>query len=462
MTDDTTDPIVISGMAVEAPGGIDDLGSFWDALRGGHELIGAFPRNRDWDIEEVLALDRVEGWAGVTDAGGFLDAATEFDPLFFGISPREAIAMDPQQRVALRVAWRALEHTGINPGALDGAEVGCYMGVSISEYGPRAAAVNEFSGHRIAGTALGAASGRISHSLGLVGPSVSVDTACASSLTALHLAAGAVRGDECDWAIAGGVCVMGSPAAFYEFSKNNGLAADGHCRSYAANATGTLWGEGAGVVIVERESRARAMGHRVYGRVEATRINHNGKGMPIVVPSASAQEKLIRKTLAAAQIDPAEVGLVEGHGTGTPLGDPMELTALQNTYGASGATDVKLGSVKSNAGHAQAASGMLGLIKVLLCGDHGQIAPSLFADDPTDKIDWDASALRLADGLDHWTPTNGMRYGAISSFGVSGTNAHAIIGMPVPTDARFRSPADEAKAESGEHESATTEEVSHA
>jgi mycobactin polyketide synthetase MbtC len=427
---ENTDPIVISGMAVEAPGGIEDTESFWEALASGRELIGPFPRDRDWPIDELLTLHRLDGWSAVADAGGFLGGAAEFDPLFFGISPREAVAMDPQQRVAMRVAWRALEDAGINPGSLDGAEVGCYMGVSISEYGPRAAAVNEFSGHRIAGTALGATAGRISHGLGLVGPSISVDTACASSLTALHLAAGAVRDDECDWAIAGGVCVMGSPAAFYEFSKNNGLASDGHCRSYSADATGTLWGEGAGVVIVERESRARALGHRIYGRVLATRINHNGRGMPIVVPSAPAQVSLIRKTLAAAQIDAGDIGLIEGHGTGTPLGDPMELTALQSTYGKGDTSSVLLGSVKSNAGHAQAASGMLGLIKMLLCGDHGQIAPTRYADRPTTKVDWDSSAVRLADKLEYWAPKDGVRYGAISSFGVSGTNAHAVIAMP--------------------------------
>jgi mycobactin polyketide synthetase MbtC len=430
MTLQTSDPVVISGMAVEAPGGIEDTGSFWEALSAGREVIGPFPRDRDWPIDELFALHRLDGWNAVADAGGFLDGAAEFDPLFFGISPREAIAMDPQQRVAMRVAWRALEDAGINPGSLEGAEVGCYIGVSISEYGPRAAAVNEFSGHRIAGTALGAAAGRISHSLGLVGPSMSVDTACASSLTALHLAAGAVRDDECDWAIAGGVCVMGSPAAFYEFSKNNGLASDGHCRSYSADATGTLWGEGAGVVIVERESRALALGHRIYGRILATRINHNGKGMPIVVPSAPAQISLIRKTLAAAEIDARDIGLIEGHGTGTPLGDPMELTALQNTYGQGGASSVLLGSVKSNAGHAQAASGILGLIKMLLCGENGHVAPTLHADHPTTKVDWDSSAVRLADKAEYWAPKDGVRYGAISSFGVSGTNAHAIIAMP--------------------------------
>ena len=428
------DRTVIAGMAVEAPGGIDSLQSFWSALASGREVIGPFPRDRDWPIRQILSLGSRDGWGAVADAGGFLSGAKEFDPMFFGITPREAVAMDPQQRVALRVAWRALENAGINPGSLDGAEVGCYMGASVTEYGPAGGAVTEHSGHRAVGTAMGAVAGRISHSLGLIGPSVSVDTACASSLTALHMAVNAVENDECDWALAGAVCVMGSPAAFFEFSKNNGLSTDGHCRSYADDTTGTLWGEGAGVVIVEPESRARELGHRVYGQVLGTRINHNGKGGPIVVPSTDAQERLIHKTLTAAGISPHVVGLIEGHGTGTALGDPMELTALQNMYGGDGASP-RLGSLKSNFGHAQAASGILGLIKVLLCGDRGQIAPTLFADNPTTQVDWDRANLRLADTLQDWAPTDGVRYGAVSSFGVAGTNAHAIVAMPAEQEA---------------------------
>ncbi|WP_431964013.1 polyketide synthase [Nocardia sp. bgisy134] len=428
------DHIVIAGMAVEAPGGVDNLDDFWSALAESRELIGPFPRDREWPLREVFSLHRTEGWGSVPDAGGFLTGATEFDPQFFGITPREAVAMDPQQRVALRVAWRALEHAGINPGALAGDEVGCFMGASFIEYGPRAAEVNEYNGYRAVGTALGAVAGRISHGLGLVGPSVTVDTACASSLTAVHQAAAAIRSGECDWALAGGVCVMGSPGAFYEFAKNNALAMDGHLRAYSASATGTLWGEGAGVVVLERESRARELGHRVYARVLATRINHNGKGAPITVPSAQAQEALVRKTIDAAGIDPSLVGLVEGHGTGTPVGDPLELTALCNTYGADAERGPRLGSVKTNIGHAQAAAGMLGLIKVLLCGANGHIAPTLHADDPAPGVDWSATGLRLATELEPWEAHEGFRYAAVSSFGVAGTNAHAILAMPVLED----------------------------
>jgi len=425
------DPIVVTGMSVEAPGGIDTPAALWAALAEARELIGPFPRDRGWPLERLFALHRLDGWSPIRDAGGFLDGAAEFDPMFFGISPREAVAMDPQQRVGMRVAWRALENAGLNPGELDGAEAGCYMGVSINDYGPAPAAVTEHSGYRATGTALGAVAGRISHGLGLTGPSLSIDTACASSLSALHLAAQAIRAGECDWALAGGVCVMGSPAAFVEFSKNNALSTDGHCRAYAADATGTLWGEGAGVVVLETESRARELGHRIYGRLLASGINHNGKGAPLAVPSAAAQHRLIGKTLAAAGISADRVDMIEGHGTGTPVGDPLELTALAAAYGRpERARGPLLGSVKSTAGHAQAASGMLGLIKVLLAGAHGQIPPSLHADNPTDAVTWEETTLRLATELTPWEPVGGLRYGAISSFGVAGTNAHAIVAMP--------------------------------
>lgn len=427
---DSGDPIVIVGMGVEAPGGIDTLADFWSALASGRELLAPFPRDREWPLAELLSLGSQDGWGAVPDAGGFLTGATEFDPLFFGITPREAVAMDPQQRAGMRVAWRALEQAGINPAAVEGDSAGCWMGVSVMEYGPRVASVNEHSGYRVTGTALGAVAGRISHGLGLTGPSISVDTACASALTAVHQAAAAIRAGECEWALAGGVCVMGSPGAFYEFSKNNALASDGHCRSYAADATGTLWGEGAGVVVLERESRARELGHRVYGRLLGSRVNHNGKGAPIAVPSAAAQERLIRDTLAVSGIAAEQVGLIEGHGTGTPVGDPLELAALAATYGVPRADGPRLGSVKSNAGHAQAASGLLALIKVLLAGMHGQIPPTLHAEHPTTEIDWAATSLRLATELEPWPAVAGLRYAAVSSFGVAGTNAHALVALP--------------------------------
>ncbi len=423
-----TEHIVISGIGVEAPGGIETLPGYWSALEQSRDLLAPLPRDRGWPVADLLTLDRNENWSAVPDSGGFLTGASEFDPGFFGITPREALAADPQQRVALRVAWRALEHAGINPGALAGADAGCFMGGSYTEYGPRAAEVNELSGYRVVGTAYGAIAGRVSHVLGLTGPSLTVGAECASSLAAIHQAASAIRLGECEWALAGAVCVMGAPGAFYEFAKNNALATDGYCRAYSRAATGTVWGEGAGVVVLEPESRARRLGHRIYGRLLASRVNHNGGGAPIAVPSAAAQEALVRKTIDAAGVDPAHIDLVEGHGTGTPVGDPLELEALCATYGATGTP--ALGSVKTNLGHAQAAAGMLGLIKVLLCGSAGFIAPSRFADDPTPHVDWEATGLRLAAELEPWAARDGVRYGAVSSFGVAGTNAHAIVAMP--------------------------------
>ncbi|MGB3885768.1 polyketide synthase [Gordonia sp. (in: high G+C Gram-positive bacteria)] len=425
------DAIVIVGMGVEAPGGIETPEDFFDALAAGADLIGPLPRDRDWPIDQILALGALPGWGAVPDAGGFLDGAAEFDPQFFGLSPREAMAMDPQQRVAMRVAWRALENAGVRPDSLTGAEMGVYFGASAMEYGPRAASVNSYSGHRIAGAAMGSVSGRISHTLGIAGPSMTIDTACASSLTAIHQAAAAIRAGECDSAIAGGVCVMGSPGAFFEFSRNNALAADGRCRSYSAKADGTAWGEGAGAVILETAATARAAGHRIYGAIAGSRVNHNGAGAPIVVPSAQAQRQVIEATLRISRVDAADVDLIEGHGTGT-LGDALELEALAATYGAaSGATTpAAVGSVKSNAGHAQAASGVLGLIKVLQCGRNGQIVASRFADEPNTDIDWDTAGLRIPSVTREWPARHGHRLAAVSSFGVSGTNTHLIVDMP--------------------------------
>jgi mycobactin polyketide synthetase MbtC len=424
-----TDPVVIAGMAVEAPGGIDSPGAFWSALAESRELISPFPRDRGWPVDELLSVSRLDGWGHISDAGGFLDGAATFDPPFFGITHREAIVMNPQQRVAMRVAWKVLENSGINPDALEGADGGCFIGMSPMEYGPRGAAVDDYSGHRIVGLGQLGGAGRISHSLGLMGPSMCVDSACASSLAALQLAATAVQLDECEWALAGASCVMGSPGAFYEFAKLNALSDDGHCRAYSDGASGTVWSEGAGMVLVERESRARQLGHRIYGRILAVRNNHNGKGKPILVPRVEAQEQLIQKTLDAAGINPADVGMIEGHGTATLAGDPVELGALFKTYGAAG-SEALLGSVKSNAGHAQAAAGMLGLTKLLLAGQHGYIPPTLFSDNPTKTVNWDLTGLRLATKLHEWEPKDGVRYGAVSSFGAGGANAHAIIAMP--------------------------------
>lgn len=221
----------------------------------------------------------------------------------------------------------------------------------------------------------------------------------------------------------------GAPTAFYEFARLHALSNDGHCRVYADDASGTVWGEGAGMVLVEHESRARRLGHRIYGRILAIRNNHNGKGKPILVPRVGAQAQLMNKTIDAAGIDPVDIGMIEGHGTGTLAGDPVELIALFKTYGAAGC-EALIGSIKSNAGHAQAASGMLGLVKLLLAGQRGHIPPTLFSDNPTKTVDWDSVGLRLATKVHPWEPKDGVRYGAVSSFGAGGANAHAIIAMP--------------------------------
>jgi mycobactin polyketide synthetase MbtC len=425
----TGDPVVISGMAVELPGGVDTPSALWSALAEWRELLGPFPRDRGWKVDELLSLSETEGWGRVCDSGGFLDGAAKFDPPFFGITHREAIVMHPQQRVAMRLAWKALENSGINPGSLAGEFGGCYVGMSMTEYGPRTTTLDAYTGHRTVGMGQLGGAARISHSLGLTGPSISLDSACGSSLTAVQLAANAIAMDECEWALAGAVCVLGEPSAFYEFAKLNALSDDGHCRAYADDASGTVWGEGAGMVLVERESRARQLGHRVYGRILAVRTNHNGKGKPILVPRVRAQAQVVQKTIDAAGIDPAGVGMIEGHGTATLAGDPVELLALFKTYGAAGCQAL-LGSIKSNAGHAQAAAGILGLIKVLLAGQHGHIPPTLFADNPTTKLPWDMTGIRLATKLHPWDPKDGIRYGSVSSFGAGGANAHAIIAMP--------------------------------
>ncbi|MGV9803542.1 beta-ketoacyl [acyl carrier protein] synthase domain-containing protein [Mycobacterium sp. NPDC003449] len=424
------DPIVISGMSVEAPGGVSTPAAYWTALSESRELIGPLPRDRGWPVDDMVSLSRNEGWADICDAGGFLPNPGAFDPSFFNIGLGEATITSPQIRLAMRTAWKAVENTGINAAALDEEEAGCFVGAYPTEYGPLGSGADEYGGYRTVGQVTDSIAGRVSHALGLSGPSATVNTACASSLTALHLAAASVRNDECDWALAGGVCVMGTPVIVYDFAKHHALAADGHCRAYADDASGTLWGEGAGFVTVERESRARRLGHRIFGRILASHYNHNGKGKAILTPRADVQQKLIRKVVDAAGIDAADVGMIEGHGTATRAGDRAELSALVDTYGAAGSTAI-VGSAKSNLGHAQAAAGMLGVIKVLLAGWHGQIPESLFTDNPTSQINWESTGLTLATKLNDWKPRGTDRFGAISSYGAGGVNAHTIIAMPV-------------------------------
>lgn len=428
---DGDDPIVIVGMAVEAPGGVSTAGEYWDLLAERREALVPFPVDRGWPVAELLAGSRREGFKPIANLGGFLSSAAYFDPAFFGISPREAIAMDPQQRVALRLAWRALENSGINPDDLAGHDVGCYIGASISYYGPDLSQYSEHSGHLMSGTAPGVVSGRIAYTLGLAGPALTIDTSCSSALVAFHQAVQSIRTGDCDLAIAGGVCVMGAPGYFVEFSKQHALSDDGHCRPYSAQASGTIWAEGAGIFILQRRSAAVRDGRDVRAEVAASCVNQDGHSAGLTAPSGTAQARLFDRALTRAGVRPEDVDMVEGHGTGTRLGDRTELRSLAATYGATEpGRGAVLGSVKSNVGHAQAAAGALGMAKVLVAADHAMIPAMLHADSRSTEIDWDTQGLRLASDATEWPARAGRRVAAVSAFGMSGTNAHVILTMP--------------------------------
>ncbi|MFG1932283.1 polyketide synthase [Mycobacterium sp. NPDC048908] len=428
---DGADPIVIVGMALEAPGGVDTADAYWGLLSQQREALGPFPADRGWSVRDLLDGSRRDGFKRIHDLGGFLSGAATFDPEFFGISPREAVAMDPQQRVAMRVAWRALENSGINPDDLDGHDVGCYVGASTTGYGPDLAEFSNHSGHLITGTALGVISGRIAYTLGLAGPAMTIDASCASALAAFHVAVQGVRAGDCDMALAGGVCVMGSPGFFVEFSRQHALSDDGRCRPYSAHASGTVWAEGAAMFVLQRRSAALRDGRRVLAQVGATCVNQDGRTTGLTAPSGPAQARLFRRAMATACVRPDEIGMVEGHGTGTTLGDRTELHSLAASYGATQpGRGALLGSVKSNVGHSQAAAGALGLAKVLVSAEHEAVPASVHLDQPSGEIDWDSQGLRPATALTPWPARDGHRLAAVSAFGMSGTNAHLIVSMP--------------------------------
>lgn len=428
---DAADPVVIVGMALEAPSGIETADDYWALLTEQREALGRFPGDRGWSLRELFDGSRRDGFKRIHDLGGFLSSAATFDPAFFGISPREAVAMDPQQRVGLRLAWRALENSGVNPDDLAGHDVGCYVGASGLEYGPALSEFSHHSGHLITGTSLGVISGRIAYTLNLCGPALTVDTSCSSALTAFHTAVTAVRAGDCDMALAGGVCVMGTPGYFVEFSKQHALSDDGHCRPYSAHASGTVWAEGAAMFVLQRKSAALRNRRDILAEVHATAVNQDGRTTGLTAPSGNAQQRLFAKAIQQAGVRPEDVGMIEGHGTGTRLGDRTELRSLAQTYGATApGAGAMLGSVKSNVGHSQAAAGGLGLAKVILAAEHAAIPATLHVDEASREIDWDAQGLRLATKQSPWPAIDGRRIGAVSAFGMSGTNAHAIISVP--------------------------------
>ncbi|MFE0135410.1 type I polyketide synthase, partial [Streptomyces sp. NPDC059037] len=433
------EPVALVGMGCRFPGGANTPEDFWDLLRHGVDATSEFPGDRA-DAQPFYDADPDVPGKAYTVRGGFIDRVDRFEPEVFGITPREARGMDPQHRIALEVTWEALERAGYAPDALDGSRTGVYLGVSTTDYvrlRQQIGDVNDVDAYQLVGEPSFLA-GRISYSLGLRGPSQVLDTACSSSLVALHEACQALRLRQCDMALAGGVNLMLAPYGFVLMSKFRALSPDGRCKSFSADADGYARGEGAAVVVLRRLSDALADGDHILGVVRGTAVNHDGRSSGLTVPNPAAQQDMLRAAIAQAGVEPHQVDYVEAHGTGTSLGDPIELRALDAVLGRGRADDASLlvGTVKTNIGHLEPAAGVAGLVKLVLALQHGEIPPSLHFNEPNPNIAWDRLKVEVAGELRAWPERGETRIGGVSSFGVSGTNAHAVVtSAPAPTGA---------------------------
>ncbi|MFD8114258.1 type I polyketide synthase [Streptomyces microflavus] len=425
---DDDDPVVIVSMACRLPDGIDTPEAFWDLLVDGREASSPFPRRWDgWDLGTIEEAERAATGRRFERKGGFVRDVEDFDAAFFGLSPREALSLDPQQRLVLEVVWEAIERAHLRTATLEGSNTGVYIGAMSSDYDvARRWDVGSSDGYKITGNGSSLISGRVAYTLGLSGPALTIDTACSSSLVALRLACEALRSGECDLALAGGVTVMSTPQIFVEFSRLNGLAADGRCKSFADDADGTSWAEGCGVLVLKRLSDARRDGDRVLAVVRGTAMNQDGRSQGLTAPNGLAQQRVVRSALADGGLTPADIDAVEAHATGTVLGDPIEAGALAAVFSGR-VRPLHLGSAKSNIGHAQAASGVIGVIKMVLALQHEWLPRTLHAEKPNTRIDWTGGELELLRQPRKWPRTRRVRRAGISSFGISGTNTHVII-----------------------------------